>query len=193
MSVIKTIIIMSKEIKCSKSSACERCQKIAKEKLAKLEKWEIKRRKALENLDLEKEVECSFCPNKNNDGNNTQYSSVGDYSQGYSYEKCSECDKDNLYYIHKSNQYGDETKFLKNKSCNCEIGTKENLGHSVSESSNQTKSKTQSNKSLTNSTNTERKKERESKPNYLPWILGGIGLVAIITGLVWYFTRKENK
>lgn len=33
----------------------------------------------------------------------------------------------------------------------------------------------------------------QNKPNYLPWILGGIGVIALIVGLVWCFTRKENK
>jgi hypothetical protein len=33
-----------------------------------------------------------------------------------------------------------------------------------------------------------------SKPtNYLPYILGGVGVFALIAGLVWYFVRKENK
>ncbi|KLL03219.1 MAG: hypothetical protein MRECE_23c005 [Mycoplasmataceae bacterium CE_OT135] len=112
---------MNEKIKCSKDNPCSDCRKIAQDKLAKIGEWEVNRRKALENLDLEKEVECSFCPNRTSDGNRTQHSSAG-HSQGYSYEDCPECGKEkSLSYIHKSNDYGDKTKSLQNKRCSCEI------------------------------------------------------------------------
>ena len=66
-------------------------------------------------------------------------------------------------------------------------------GGSQNNNNNSNKSQPLSNRSST----TERERERESnsgnsKSNYLPWILGGVGIFAVIAGLVWYF-RKENK
>ncbi|RHZ36085.1 hypothetical protein [endosymbiont GvMRE of Glomus versiforme] len=180
---------MSKGVKCSKGNPCMDCQKKQQELLAKIEDWEVKKKEKIEKFET---IEFEWCNNRRDNDNKIQYSSFGDYSQGYSYEKCSECGKDSLHYIHKSNQYGDTTKFLKNKSCNCEIGTKENLGHSVSESSNQTKSNKSSNSSL-NSTNTHRESNPSKPKNYLPWILGGIGVLGLIGIVVYFLTRKKGE
>ena len=39
-----------------------------------------------------------------------------------SYENCPDCGKENsLYYIHKSNEYGDKTKVFKEKKCGCDV------------------------------------------------------------------------
>ncbi|RHZ37594.1 hypothetical protein [endosymbiont GvMRE of Glomus versiforme] len=98
-----------------------------------------------------------------------QYSITG----GYSYIACPHnCGKMSI----KKNDFGDQTE----------------IEHEC-----QTKSTQFSNKAKTSSKQPHLTGERESNPakpkNYLPWILGGIGLVVVIAGLVWYFTRKENK
>ncbi|RHZ37266.1 hypothetical protein [endosymbiont GvMRE of Glomus versiforme] len=153
--------------------------KEAKEKLlTEAEGWEIKKKRQLQE-DLKKlneiisdigEMKCHI---KQVGDVHNEYAPTGLGIISYSPDEiCRNCGV-----TVKKNDYGDVRPIEHKK--NCQISNQ-------SQPSNQTKS----NKSTTNSTTQER--ERESKTNYFPWILGSIAIITLIATLIWYFTRKKE-
>jgi len=169
---------------CSKENPCRECKDKQKELLNKIEDWEVKRKEKIEKFET---MEFEYCNNRRSDGNKFQYSSFG-YSQGYSYEPCPDCGKENsLWFICKSNEYGDKMKSLTKKECNCDIQSDNQI------KSNQIKSnQIKSNQIKSNQIKSNQTQDLGSK-NYLPYILGGGFLVLGIGGLVWYFAKNNNK
>lgn len=110
-----------------------------------------------------KKFELRFCQTNNDKGDRVIYSETGGYN--YNWEKCPDCNKV-IKTIKSNGQWGDSTV--------------------ESEDANHALAKFKSTSQLSDSSSDLGNK------NYLPWVLGGIGSVALI-GIMVYFAIKNNK
>jgi hypothetical protein len=176
---------MSEEakVKCSKENPCEECKEEQKKQLAKIEDWEVKRKEKVEKFEF---TEAEYCNNRRTDGNKFVYSSFLN-SMNINFETCPSCKL--TIKIIKSNSYGDKSEELKNHAPNCQ---KTEQASSSKQQAASSKQQAASSKQQAASSSQVLGENLDNKTNYLPYILVGIGIVALI-GIIVYFLTKKNK
>jgi len=166
------------------------CQEYLKTELKNLKPWQLNAKKKIEEL-----LAYEQCPYKQTKYCNTDYTvDIGTRNKrellksAGGYIRCNKCDKSfrtNCEWIDKSGDYYEVDYFREKhhaEECEAENQIKSNQIKSNQIKSNQIKSnQTQLGSDLGSNS---------QKTNYLPYILGGVGIVALIGGLIWYFTRK---
>ena len=106
------------------------------------------------------------------EGNDLEYAKEL-HEGGNTYKICQKCGN-----LAKKNDYGD-VKPIEHKS-DCPM-INQQTNPEPDNKSNQIKS----NQSVST--------EANSKPNYLPWILGGVGVLGLVGVLVYFLTKKNKK
>ena len=155
---------MSDEKKCSKENLCQDCQGRLEEVLAKHEDWEVNCKKYIEENQMYTHHYGSSL---------IQYSITG----GYSFLPCPQnCGKSAI----KKNDFGDQIELEHECKVEANSQVKSSQVKSSQVKSSQVKSSQESASDLGN------------KSNYLPWVLGGIGLIVLIGTSVYFLTRKKK-
>jgi len=146
-----------------KDIICKSCREDLKKNLGKCEDWEINKKQLIEKLLAE-------------EGNDLEYAKEL-HEGGNTYKICQKCGE----FTEIINNFGDNKEIEHNH--HTELDHNQIKSNQIK--SNQIKSnQIKSNQSVNQDTN--------SSKNYLPWILGGIGLVSLVGVLVWFLIRRNK-